>query len=198
MALAAVAGFVDAVGFIALGGYFLSFMTGNTTRLAVELASGNVRGALIGLSILSAFVVGVVVGTIVGDRAGRRRRSAVLVAVAVLLLAAGGLNVLGATTLMAAVVLAAAMGAENAVFEGERSVSLTYMTGTLVTMARALAEAIQGRKAASWVEPLTRWGALLLGALAGALVYGLVGSSAPAVALVVVLVAAALVFRSGE
>ena len=37
-ALAARAGFVDAVGYLSADQYFVSFMSGNTTRLGVELA----------------------------------------------------------------------------------------------------------------------------------------------------------------
>ena len=36
--LAALAGYVDAIGFLKLGGLFVSFMSGNSTRLAVGLA----------------------------------------------------------------------------------------------------------------------------------------------------------------
>ena len=36
--LSGLAGFVDAIGFIKLGGFFVSFMSGNSTRLAVALA----------------------------------------------------------------------------------------------------------------------------------------------------------------
>ena len=39
--LAALAGCVDAIGFLQLGGYFISFMSGNSTRLAVNLVSGD-------------------------------------------------------------------------------------------------------------------------------------------------------------
>lgn len=35
--LSFLAGFVDALGFIHLGGYFVSFMSGNSTRMAVSL-----------------------------------------------------------------------------------------------------------------------------------------------------------------
>ena len=37
--LAALAGFVDALAYISLGGFFASFMSGNTTRLGVGLAT---------------------------------------------------------------------------------------------------------------------------------------------------------------
>ncbi|MDM8353607.1 DUF1275 family protein, partial [Brevundimonas diminuta] len=38
--LAGLAGYVDSLGFLHLGGVFVSFMSGNTTRLAVNLAEG--------------------------------------------------------------------------------------------------------------------------------------------------------------
>lgn len=37
--LAAQAGFIDALGFLKLGGLFVSFMSGNSTRLGVGIAS---------------------------------------------------------------------------------------------------------------------------------------------------------------
>jgi hypothetical protein len=40
MALAGMAGFVDAAGYLSAGGYFVSFMSGNTTRLGVALGTG--------------------------------------------------------------------------------------------------------------------------------------------------------------
>ena len=39
-ALSAMAGYVDGIGFLHLGGLFVSFMSGNSTRMGVELAKG--------------------------------------------------------------------------------------------------------------------------------------------------------------
>ena len=39
IAAAALAGFVDAVGFLSANSYFVSFMSGNTTRLGVDLVT---------------------------------------------------------------------------------------------------------------------------------------------------------------
>ena len=48
-ALSALAGYVDGIGFLHLGGLFVSFMSGNSTRLGVSLAQGRLvergRGA---------------------------------------------------------------------------------------------------------------------------------------------------------
>ena len=41
--LAALAGMVDAIGYLHLSGLFVSFMSGNSTHLAVSLGQGNSR-----------------------------------------------------------------------------------------------------------------------------------------------------------
>ena len=64
--MAALAGFVDAVAFLHLGGYFVSFMTGNTTRLGASIAEANARMWLPALLIV-LFVSGVVAGKRRGD-----------------------------------------------------------------------------------------------------------------------------------
>lgn len=38
-----VAGYVDAIGFLMTGGFFVSFMSGNSTRLGIGLAEGSSR-----------------------------------------------------------------------------------------------------------------------------------------------------------
>src|SRR5690349_21813029 len=40
VALSALAGYVDGIGFLHLGGLFVSFMSGNSTRMGVSLADG--------------------------------------------------------------------------------------------------------------------------------------------------------------
>ena len=44
--VAILAGFVDAIGFVESGGFFVSFMTGNSTRLAVGVAEADAVGAV--------------------------------------------------------------------------------------------------------------------------------------------------------
>ena len=46
VALAALAGFVDAIAFTRLGGYFVSFMSGNSTRLGVGIGLADGTAAL--------------------------------------------------------------------------------------------------------------------------------------------------------
>jgi len=57
--LAALAGMVDAIGYLHLSGLFVSFMSGNSTQLAVALGDGNLAevgtiGKLIALFVLGA------------------------------------------------------------------------------------------------------------------------------------------------
>ena len=80
-AVAGLAGFVDITGFLQLNGYFVSFMTGNTTLLARDLAGGVSRAAVPALLILG-FVIGVTIGTLAGDRWAARRKPVVTALVA--------------------------------------------------------------------------------------------------------------------
>lgn len=167
--LSALAGFVDAVGFMTLGGFFVSFMSGNLTRFGVGAALGRWDQAGIAAGLIGLFVVGVVAGALVARRVGEERRSAVLAVEAVLLLLAAGLCAAGWTAAgMAAVVLA--MGVENAVFQrqGDVGVGLTYMTGTLVRMGQRIATALCGGPRWDWVPFLLLWAGLAAGGALGA------------------------------
>ncbi|MFC7499628.1 YoaK family protein [Enterovirga sp. GCM10030262] len=166
--LSALAGYVDAIAFIQLGGFFVSFMSGNSTRLGVGLADNAGAAALAG-ALIAAFVAGVATGSVLGHFAGPRRRTTVLILIAVLLAFAAGLALAGAP-MAAALVAAIAMGAENAVFEreGEVRIGLTYMTGSLVKLGQGLAGAVLGRERNGWLSYLILWAGFLAGALAGA------------------------------
>jgi uncharacterized membrane protein YoaK (UPF0700 family) len=175
-ALAALAGFVDAVGFIKLGGFFVSFMSGNTTRLAVALAGGRLSVAA---GLIVAFVCGVVLGALAADAVRPDRRPAAVLGVATVLLAVAAALDRAGFGLIAAVAMAMAMGAENGVFssDGEVQIGLTYMTGTLVKLGQRLAAVVRGGDPLGWVPFLLLWLGLLAGAVAGAVAYGHLGSS---------------------
>ncbi len=167
-ALSALAGFVDAVGFVESGGFFVSFMTGNSTRLAVGVAEWSHAGLVAGMLIL-LFVAGVIAGSLLAARAAGRRSGVVLLAVAVLLGAAGGLRL--ADQMVGAIAcLAIARGMVNAAVEGRGGavVGVTYMTGTLVQMGQKIANALRGRGDGRWLPHLALWSALVVGAMAGA------------------------------
>ena len=176
--LSALAGFVDAIGFIKLGGYFVSFMSGNSTRLAVGLAQGTSQAA-IAASLIATFVLGVVLGSLAGTRAKGRRRPTVLVLVGVLLAAAACLDMFGLER-GAIAAMALAMGAENTIFEenGETRIGLTYMTGTLVKVGQRLAGMLSGGDKTAWIPYLALWLGLVTGAVVGAALYAHLGLNA--------------------
>ena len=195
--LSALAGFVDAIGYVHLGGFFVSFMSGNTTRIGVGLTErgGN---ALIAGGLVVTFVAGVVLGSLASRQFGARRRSAVLTFVAMLLVLAALFAIAGYEALTA-VAMALAMGAENAVFaeDGDVHIGLTYMTGTLVKLGQNVAIAVAGGAPFGWVPYLMLWTGLLAGGIAGAASYAVLGMSALWLASAAAAVAAIAAARIG-
>lgn len=174
--LAALAGFVDAMGYITLGGYFVSFMSGNSTRAAVAAVDGAGHSALVGAAVIGLFVLGVVAGSLLGRRAGRRRATAVLALMTVLLGVAAAFHDVAPTQVVIAS-MALAMGAENTVFErrDQASISLTYMTGTLVKLGQQIAGALAGGPRWAWVRFAVLWLGLVAGVVLGAAVHRWIG-----------------------
>ncbi|WP_309629472.1 YoaK family protein [Brevundimonas sp.] len=170
-----VAGYVDAIGFLLTGGFFVSFMSGNSTRLGIGMAEGSSQAGFAAV-LLMAFVIGVMMGTITGRIAGRHRQVAVLGLVTLLLAIAVLLHSLGAGILVA-LPMVLAMGAENTVFaeDGEVRIGLTYMTGALVKVGKRLTTALTGGDRWSWLPFMLLWSGLAAGAVAGALAYGAFG-----------------------
>jgi uncharacterized membrane protein YoaK (UPF0700 family) len=170
VALSALAGYVDALGFLKLGGYFVSFMSGNSTQLGVDVIT---KGPLLPLALIVGFVAGVCLGSVSGHLAGPHRRQAVLALVSLLLLIAAGLH---AAAIDAAAIgfMALAMGAENTIFEDKGGVrfGLTYVTGSLVQAGQRLASAFLGGERWGWIPYLLLWAGLVGGAIVGAASYG--------------------------
>lgn len=172
------AGMVDAIGFLASGGFFLSFMSGNSTRFSVGLVEGAAYVVPVAM-LLSSFVVGVIGGSLIGRRSKYdhvKRQVLILIIIALALFAAPLIANTG--FLIAALCIAAlCMGLENTLFERDGSVSfgLTYMTGALVKIGQWLATCISGGARFDWVPYLLLWLGLITGAAVGAALYGIFG-----------------------
>jgi uncharacterized membrane protein YoaK (UPF0700 family) len=168
--LAALAGFVDASGFAMAGGYFVSFMSGNTTRLAVDIVSG-AKAAALPAGLIAGFVAGVALGTVVSSRAGGMGKQAVLAAVTALLTGAALIAPHAFGAALALMVLA--MGALNTAFrrDGEIAFGLTYMTGALVRLGSALGAALAGEPRPPVLAQMLLWFGLMGGAVCGAGAY---------------------------
>lgn len=169
--LAMLAGFVDALAFIYLGGFFVSFMSGNSTRLGVALVEGS-SNAYLTAGLIPLFVLGAALGSAIGHFAKTRRRFVVLAFVTLCLFVAAGLSAAGLMH-YAIVAMVIAMGAENTVFEreGEVSIGLTYMTGSLVKLGQRLAQAFLGGPRLSWLPYFLLWAGLVSGVALGAASY---------------------------
>jgi uncharacterized membrane protein YoaK (UPF0700 family) len=171
-ALSALAGYVDGIGFLHLGGLFVSFMSGNSTRMGVSLAEGHWSNAAEALGLVALFVVGAAAGSLIVLGRGANRQPWLLLAEAGLLGAAALCYAFGmANAAVAAIVLA--MGLENAVFQihGGAGLGLTYVTGALVKVGQLLATALTGGPRWGWAPNLLLWAALVTGSLCGALAY---------------------------
>ncbi|MFM5918560.1 MAG: DUF1275 family protein [Novosphingobium sp.] len=171
LALAGLAGFVDASGYLSADRYFVSFMSGNTTRLGVELAR-ELSAALLPALLALCFVVGVFGGALLTGRLNGAHKPALLGGVAGLLAIGAGLGGAGHDR-AALLALAAAMGALNNSFQrdGQVAVGLTYMTGALVRMGQGLAARVLGRNSEPWGQWLALWLALAAGGTIGALTF---------------------------
>lgn len=171
-ALSAVAGYVDGVGFIHLGGLFVSFMSGNSTRLGVSLADGRWAAAAEAVGLIALFVLGAGAGSLIVRGRGRYRQAIVLL-VEAMLLALAALSYAWDQSAAAIAAMVLAMGLENAVFQigGGAGLGLTYVTGALVKVGQLIAAALTGGPRWSWVPNLMLWAALVMGSVVGALAY---------------------------
>jgi uncharacterized membrane protein YoaK (UPF0700 family) len=171
-ALSALAGYVDAIGFLHLGGLFVSFMSGNSTRMGVSLAEGQWASALESLGLIALFVIGAAAGSLIVLGRGVNRQPWVLLVEASLLGAAALAYAFDQSNVaVAAIVLA--MGLENAVFQihGGGGLGLTYVTGALVKVGQLAAVALTGGARWGWAPNLLFWAALVAGSLCGASAY---------------------------
>lgn len=171
-ALSALAGYVDAIGFLHLGGLFVSFMSGNSTRLGVSLADGQWETAAGAFGLIVLFVIGAAGGSLLVLGRGLHRQPWLLFTEALLLaIAALAYAFRQPTVAIGAIVLA--MGLENAVFQihGGAGLGLTYVTGALVKVGQLIASALTGGEPFGWVPNLLLWAALVIGSACGALAY---------------------------
>lgn len=185
--LAAVAGCVDAVGFLTLDGLFLSFMSGNVTRLGLALNDRFWGTAGLAAGLVLLFVGGVAAGTLAGGRAGRFRVPVLLTLAAVLLAASAWVG--RSASLPGIPTLVMAMGVLNVVFVGGAGpLGVTYITGALVRIGQAFGGGEDGTVGFDVALVV----ALTAGVLVGAHAFGRYGPALLWVPAVAVAVAAVL------
>ena len=185
--LAAIGGWVDAVGFLTLFGLFTAHLSGNTARFGVALGRGEAGTALTYAVPIVVFFAGAVIGVafMSARHAQGRNAMAPLLAVEAVLVAAfmvvgtvlrdaGDLTPRSAAYYGLAVLAVAAMGLQTAALRHAAGVPVhtTFITG----MVTHFAEAIVGVLRRDPREAPPRAG--VYGALVGAYVVGAVAGSA--------------------
>jgi uncharacterized membrane protein YoaK (UPF0700 family) len=168
--LVIVAGYADAVGFLAFGA-FAGAMTGNTVLLGIALAGRDFNAAAQSAIIIAFFLVGVGVSAILARKLPLVAIFAIE-AIAIVVAALVG-------PLVAAPVLAFAMGLQNATmtrFAGA-SLNTAFLTGNLQKMMQGFLGRFTGStqsaksEAAESAMIVGLWAAYLGGVVAGALAH---------------------------
>lgn len=177
MAISMIAGMTDAVGLL-MAGSFVSFMSGNTTRAAIDIAQGNWGHAAILLGAIACFVAGNALGVIVSSPL-RKRLAGLLGFVAVLLCLAALLPMeIDGTAAFYVVVLA--MGMINATVETVEGlpIGLTYVTGALSRFGRGIGRWVTGDRRGDWTIQIVPWIGMIAGAIIGGVLFARMGQDA--------------------
>jgi uncharacterized membrane protein YoaK (UPF0700 family) len=167
LALTATAGWIDAVGFLRLNGFYVSFMSGNTTRLGIALFEEQWGVVTLALAIVALFFAGSFCGGLTAAVPDRLALPAILGFEAVLLVLALALSARGLEH-QAVLVLPVAMGVQNGAVYRLHPGATTFVTGTLFRAGHELARRIVGVRDAAWLSQLCIWLSFAVGAAAGA------------------------------
>jgi uncharacterized membrane protein YoaK (UPF0700 family) len=163
--LAGIAGYVDAICFLRLGGAFAANMTGNLVEVGLSAAQGHWGNAAWCVSLLVAFFLGVLVARLI-LRTHQSPRLSLLIEAAIIIVAAGDL--LGIAAVPA---LAVAMAMQNeAVTHGIVAVNVGFVTGEIQRLGeRLVAETVPGQRETQAPIVLTILVCYAAGAAIGAL-----------------------------
>jgi uncharacterized membrane protein YoaK (UPF0700 family) len=173
-----VTGLVDAFSYLVLGHVFVANMTGNVVFLGFALAGAPGFSITASALALASFWLGALIGGVFGSRfAAHRGRlltstaalQSVLLAVSVVLTALSGSPVGAAYRYPLIVLLAVAMGAQNATARRLSVPDLTTTVLTLTITGTAADSAIVGGKGSSSGRRFVSVTAMFVGALVGAL-----------------------------
>jgi uncharacterized membrane protein YoaK (UPF0700 family) len=176
--LAVLAGVLGATAFTHSAGYFVTFMTGNAQRAVLGVFNDDVLLSVTAGLLLLSFVAGVVVASVcrrhfwVAHPHGPTMLTtfSLLAATVVDLLDEGWEeNQLDFPPIM---LVAFGIGALNTSFvkNGEVSVSLSYVTGTLVKLGQGIERHIAGGNLADWLGYFLLFGSFIFGAAVGGVI----------------------------
>jgi len=163
--LCLIAGYVDILGYIELGGVFAANMTGNSVLLVLAMARGEGFRVVSYVATLAAFLGGAIIASLL-RRATRRPLLPLVAAAALVLLDA----LVSAPPLAQLVILATAMGLQGAAITrfGPTSLQTVVVTGTMIRLAdnlvaQAMPERGESTASATRLDALA-WFAYVAGA----------------------------------
>ena len=184
--LAVLAGVLGAIAFTHSAGYFVTFMTGNAQRAVLGYYQHDVVLAVAAAVLLLCFVAGVVVASVCRRHFWVAHPHGPTVLTTFSLVAATVMDIIDEGWQEAELDFAPIMlvvfgiGALNTSFvkDGEVSVPLSYVTGTLVKMGQGIERHIAGGKASDWLGYFLLFASFVLGAASGGAIAVVVNGTA--------------------
>jgi uncharacterized membrane protein YoaK (UPF0700 family) len=173
--LAALAGVLGATAFTHSAGYFVTFMTGNAQRAVLGYFRGDVKLAVSAGVLMLCFVAGVVVASVCRRHFWVAHPHGPTVLTTVSLFAATVMGVIDdgweeVNLDFAPIMLVVfGVGTLNTSFvkDGEVSVPLSYVTGTLVKMGQGIERHIAGGNVSDWLGYFLLFASFVVGAALG-------------------------------
>lgn len=168
-AMTALAGYLDAVGYAHLSGLYVSFMSGNSARLGLDIAAGDLRSIAQALAVVASFVVGATGAAVLTEVWGQVRVGRILW-IEFILIATGTLLIVGGVGFASFLPVAVAMGMQNILHRtiAGADIGKTFITGVLFDTSRQIALVLLGRaRAASIAYAAAGWVAFVAGVAAG-------------------------------
>ncbi len=173
--LAALAGVLGATAYTHSAGYFVTFMTGNAQRAVLGYFRGDVWLSISAGLLLVCFVVGVVVASVCRRYLWVAHPHGPTVLTTFSLFAATAVDVIDEgweenfLDFAPIMLVVFGVGALNTSFvkDGEVSVPLSYVTGTLVKMGQGIERHIAGGKASDWLGYFLLFASFVVGATVG-------------------------------
>jgi uncharacterized membrane protein YoaK (UPF0700 family) len=173
--LAGLAGVLGATAFTHSAGYFVTFMTGNAQRAVLGYFRDDVLLSVTAGLLILCFVAGVVVASVCRRHFWVAHPHGPTVLTTFSLLAATVVDIIdegweeSQLDFAPILLVVFGIGALNTSFvkDGEVSVPLSYVTGTLVKMGQGIERHIAGGKAADWLGYFLLFASFVLGATVG-------------------------------
>lgn len=173
--LAAQAGVLGATAFTHSAGYFVTFMTGNAQRAVLGYFRHDVLLSVTAGLLLLCFVAGVVTASWCRRHFWVAHPHGPTVLTTVSLVAATALDILvgrwdqNQLDFMPILLVVFGIGALNTSFvkDGEVSIPISYVTGTLVKMGQGIERHIAGGKAADWLGYFVLFASFVVGGAVG-------------------------------